>query len=58
MEQSEKELSYGEDVIAFNESWIDEDFLQDYGFISSKWDDEYNEYETPYEEGDDFHYEI
>lgn len=64
---SENELPYVEEVIAFNEKWIDEDFnpngtrvgfLQDDGFISAKWNDEYNEYETPYEEGDDFHYEI
>lgn len=60
---SEKELPYGEEVIAFNEKWIDEDFnpngtrvgfLGDDGFISAEWDDEYDEYETHYEEGDDY----
>lgn len=42
---SEKELPYGEEVIAFNEKWIDEDFnpngtrvgfLGDDGFISAE----------------------
>ena len=43
---SEKELPFGEEVIAFNEKWIDEDFnpngtrvgfMQDDGFVSATW---------------------
>lgn len=61
---SEKKLPYGEEVIAFNKKWIDEDFnpngtrvgfLGDDGFISAEWDDECDEYETHYEEGDDYY---
>lgn len=60
---SEKKLPQGEEVIAFNEKWIDEDFnpngtrvgfLGDDGFISAKWVDTYDEYETCREEGDDY----
>lgn len=60
---SEKELPYGEEVIAFNKKWIDEDFnpngtrvgfLGDDGFISAEWEDEWDEYVTHYEEGDDY----
>ena len=45
---SEKKIPFGEEVIAFNEKWIDEDFnpngtrigfLQDDGFISATWND-------------------
>lgn len=59
---SEKELPYGEEVIAFNEKWIDEDFnpsglrvgfLDDDGFISTEWDEDCDCYCTTYEEGDD-----
>lgn len=61
---SEKELPFGEEVIAFNEKWIDEDFnpngtrigfLQDDGFISATWNDEQDCYDTCYEEGDDYY---
>ena len=64
---SEKELPYGEEVIAFNEKWIDEDFnpngtrvglLGDDGFISARWSGECNEYFTCCEEGDDYYYEM
>lgn len=60
---SEKELPYGEEVIAFNKKWIDEDsnpngtrvgFLGGRGFISEEWDEEWDEYVTHYEEGDDY----
>lgn len=43
---SEKEIPFGEEVIAFNEKWIDEDFnpngtrvgfIQDDGFVSATW---------------------
>lgn len=60
---SEKELPYGEEVIAFNKKWIDEDsnpngtrvgFLGDRGFISEEWDEEWEAYATYYEEGDDY----
>ena len=43
---SEKEIPFGEEVIAFNKEWIDEDFnpngtrigfLLDDGFISATW---------------------
>ena len=46
---SEKEIPFGEEVIAFNEKWIDEDFnpngtrvgfMQDDGFISATWNNE------------------
>ena len=46
---SEKELPFGEEVIAFNEKWIDEDFnpngtrvgfMQDDGFVSATWNNE------------------
>lgn len=64
---SEKELPYGEEVIAFNEKWIDEDFnpngtrvgfLGDDGFISAKWIYTFDEYVTRCEEGDDYYYEM
>lgn len=57
----EKELPYGEEVIAFNKEWIDKDFnpndtrvgfLGDDGFISAEWKDEWDEYVTHYEEGE------
>lgn len=60
---SEKELPHGEEVIAFNKKWIDEDFnpngtrvgfLEDDGFISAEWNDKWDEYVTYYEEGDDY----
>lgn len=60
---SEKELPHGEEVIAFNKKWIDEDFnpngtrvgfLGDDGFISAEWNDEWDEYVMHYEEGDDY----
>ena len=60
---SEKELPYGEEVIAFNKKWIDKDsnpngtrvgFLGGRGFISEEWDEEWDEYVTHYEEGDDY----
>lgn len=61
---SEKELPFGEEVIAFNEEWINQDFnpngtrigfLQDDGFVSATWDGEYDCYDTCYEEGDDYY---
>ena len=60
---SEKEIPFGEEVIAFNEKWIDEDFnpngtrvgfMQDDGFISATWNNDDDCYDTCYEEGDDF----
>ena len=45
----------GEEVIAFNEKWIDEDFnpngtrvgfMQDDGFVSATWNDEQDCYDT------------
>lgn len=50
----EVEMPFGEEVIAFNEKWIDEDFnpngtrvgfLQDDGFISATWNNEQDCYE-------------
>ena len=61
---SEKEIPFGEEVIAFNEKWIDEDFnpngtrigfLQYDGFVSATWNGEDNCYDTCYEEGDDYY---
>ena len=61
---SEKKIPFGEEVIAFNEKWIDEDFnpngtrigfLQDDGFISATWNDEQDCYDTCSEEGDDYY---
>ena len=61
---SEKELPLGEEVIAFNKEWIDEDFnpngtrvgfLQDDGFVSATWNDEQDCYDTCYREGDDYY---
>nr|DAG89023.1 MAG TPA: hypothetical protein [Crassvirales sp.] len=61
---SEKELPFGEEVIAFNKEWIDEDFnpngtrvgfLQDDGFVSATWNNEQDCYDTCYEEGDDYY---
>lgn len=61
---SEVELPFGEEVIAFNEKWIDEDFnpngtrvgfMQDDGFISATWNNEQDCYDTCYEEGDDYY---
>ena len=46
---SEKEIPFGEEVIAFNKEWINSDFnpngtrigfLQDDGFVSATWNDE------------------
>lgn len=60
---SEKKLPYGEEVIVFNEKWIDKDFnpngtrvgfLRDDGFISAEWDDGWDEYVTYYGEGYDY----
>ena len=51
---SEKELPFREEVIAFNEKWIDEDFnpngtrvgfIQDDVFISATWNDEQDCYD-------------
>lgn len=51
---SEKEIPFGEEVIAFNEKWIDEDFnpngtrvgfMQDDGFVSATWNNEQDCYE-------------
>lgn len=61
---SEKEIPFGEEVIAFNEKWIDEDFnpngtrvgfIQDDGFVSATWNNEDDCYDTCYEEGDDYY---
>lgn len=61
---SEVELPFGEEVIAFNEKWIDEDynpngtrvgFIQDDGFVSATWNNEDDCYDTCYEEGDDYY---
>ena len=58
---SDKEIPFGEEVIAFNEKWIDEDFnpngtrvgfMQDDGFISATWNNDDDCYDTCYEEGD------
>ena len=51
---SEKEIPFGEEIIAFNEKWIDEDFnpngtrvgfIQDNGFVSATWNNEDDYYE-------------
>lgn len=64
---SEKELPYEDEVIAFNEKWIDEDFnpngtrigfLTDDGFVSAKWAMPIDEYKTCREEGDDYFYQM
>lgn len=64
---SEKELPFGEEVITFNEKWIDEDFnpngtrigfLQDDGFISATWNNEQDCYDTYYEEGNDYYKDV
>lgn len=61
---SEVEIPFGEEVIAFNEKWIDEDFnpngtrvgfIQDDGFVSATWNNEDDCYDTCYEEGDDYY---
>ena len=61
---SEKEIPFGEEVIAFNEKWIDEDFnpngtrvgfIQDDGFVSATWNNEDDCYDTCYKEGDDYY---
>ena len=61
---SEKELPFGEEMIAFNKEWINSDFnpngtrigfLQDDGFVSATWNDENDCYDTCYEEGDDYY---
>lgn len=64
---SEKEIPFGEEVIAFNEKWIDEDynpngtrvgFIQDDSgdvFISATWNNEQDCYDTCSEEGDDYY---
>ena len=58
---SEKELPYGEEVIAFNKKWIDEwfnhngirvGFLEGNEFISAEWNNEWESYDTHY--GDDY----
>ena len=52
---SEKEIPFGEEVIAFNKEWIDKDFnpngtrigfLSDDGFVSAVWLNEHDCYET------------
>ena len=61
---SEKEIPFGEEVIAFNKEWINSDFnpngtrigfLQYDGFVSATWNGEDNCYDTCYEEGDDYY---
>ena len=57
-------LKENEEVLAFNEKWIDEDkcpngirigFLAEDGFISATWNMEQDCYDTVYEEGDDYY---
>ena len=57
-------LPMNEEVLAFNECWIDEDkcpngirigFLSDAGFTSATWNMEYDCYDTVCEEGDDYY---
>lgn len=64
---SEKEIPFGEEVIAFNEKWIDEDFnpngtrvgfMQDDGFVSATWNNDDDCYDTCYEEGDDYYKDV
>ena len=64
---SEVEIPFGEEVIAFNEKWIDEDFnpngtrvgfIQDDGFVSATWNDEEDCYDTCYDEGDDYYNDV
>ena len=52
---SEKEIPFGEEVIAFNKEWIDEDFnpngtrvgfMQDDGFVSATWNSENDCYDA------------
>lgn len=61
---SEKELPFGDEVIAFNEKWINEDFnpngtrigfLQEEGFTYATWNNEQDCYDTCNEEGDDYY---
>lgn len=64
---SEVEIPFGEEVIAFNEKWIDEDYnpngtrvgfiSDDSGevFISATWNNEQDCYDTCSEEGDDYY---
>ena len=60
---SEKEIPFGEEVIAFNKEWINHDFnpngtrigfLQDDGFVSATWNNEDDCYDTCYKQGDDY----
>ena len=60
----DKTLPMYEEVLAFNEGWIDEDkcpngirigFLSDAGFTSATWNMEHDCYDTVYEQGDDYY---
>lgn len=56
-------LPYGQEVIGYNKEWVHEDFnpsgtrigfLTDIGFISAKWVNDQDCYDTCSEEGDDY----
>lgn len=56
-------LPYGQEVIDYNKEWVHEDFnpsgtrigfLTDIGFISAKWVNDQDCYDTCSEEGDDY----
>ncbi len=57
-------METGEEVLAYNEAWTDDDkcpegvrigFLSEDGFISATWNMEHDCYDTVYKDGDDYY---